>query len=91
MKQTSYYILSGAPGSACAIDPGATCCCADPIKPLCKAIIWILVSGHEDIRHVLLIIDCRKYCDIQRIQYCENIAGTPGLHLAALGLHGVIG
>lgn len=85
MKQTSYYILSGACGCACVIDPAATCCSVDPIKSPCKAIISILFSDHEDIRHVRTI-DSRKYCDIQHIWYCENIAITPGLHLAPLEL-----
>lgn len=66
MKQTSYYILSGARGSACVIDRAATCCGVDPIKPPCNAIISVLYSDHEDIRHALMI-DLRKYCDIQLI------------------------
>lgn len=89
MKQTSYYILSGARGSACVIDRAATCCGVDPIKPPCNAIISVLYSDHEDIRHALMI-DLRKYCDIQLIWYWENIASTPVLHLAGLCLHSAI-
>lgn len=88
MKQTSYYILAGVRVSACAIDPLATCCGADPIKAPCKGVISIFFSGREDVRHVL-IIDSRKYCDIQCPRYCEKV--SPWLHLASLRLRGGIG
>lgn len=88
MKQTSDYILAGVRVSACAIDPLATCCSADPIKAPCKGVISIFFSGREDVRH-MLIIDSRKYCGIQCPQYCEKI--SQWLHLASLWLRGGIG